>query len=204
MRHLALLLLISLCFVGCSVIRPSPRQNLTSYELTAIANKPRVATKTSPLVIMVNTTLAGPGYETNAMVYSDLPYQLNYYTKNRWIAPPAQMINASIVSTLHQSHYFKAVAIAPYIGEHDLRLDTRLIELKHDLQTQPGHAVLKLYVQLVDVKQQTILASKEFTVITNVTANTPQAYVIAANVGLQRLLNQVLQFCIINSGHPHA
>ncbi|MDF2867306.1 MAG: hypothetical protein K0S11_776 [Gammaproteobacteria bacterium] len=196
MRNLAVLILFSLSFAGCAVFKPVPRQTINTYELSAVA-KLEPKPLSTPLILFVNQTLSSPGYETNGIAYSKTPYQLNYYSQNRWVAPPAQLINKALVNSLQQSQYFKAIATAPFVGVYDLRLDTRLLELKQDLQNQPKQIVMVLAAQLVDVKQQTILASKQFTVKMP-THDNPQAAVVDANLGLGLLLDQVIQFCVKN------
>jgi cholesterol transport system auxiliary component len=192
-----LLLLSGFTLVGCSVFKPVERPTINNYELAAEA-KHFPQAKPSSLVLFVNNTQAGPGYETSSIVYTKSPFQINYFAKNRWIAPPAQMINKALVDSLQQSHYFKAIATVPYVGSHDLRLDTRLLELKQNFQTDPSQVSLVLVAQLIDAKRQAIIASKQFKVSVN-TTNSPEGGITAANQALSRLLEQIVVFCVHNS-----
>lgn len=197
MRNLVVLILLSFNLAGCSALKPAPRQTINTYELSAVAT-PIHKAKSTQLILLVNNTLSSPGYETNGIAYTKMPYQLSYYSQNRWIAPPAQLINKALINSLQQGQYFKAVTTTPFVGLYDLRLDTRLLELKQDLQNQPKEMILILAAQLLNVKQQTILASRQFTVKIP-TSDNPQAAVADANKALSLLLDQMVQFCLYYS-----
>lgn len=192
-----ILLLSGFTLAGCAIFKPVERQTINNYELAAEAMHFPQA-KPSSLVLFVNNTQAGPGYETSGIAYTQSPFQINYFAKNRWLAPPAQMINKALVNSLQQSHYFKAVAIVPYVGFHDFRLDTRLLELKQNFQTDPSQISLVLVAQLIDAQRQTVIASKQFKVTVNA-ANSPEGGISAANQALSRLLEQIVVFCIHHS-----
>lgn len=194
MRNLVILILLSFSLTGCTVLKPAPRQTINTYELSAVA-KPIHKAKPTPLILLVNNTLSSPGYETYGIAYTKTPYQLSYYSQNRWVAPPAQLIHKALINSLQQGQYFKAVATTPFVGLYDLRLDTRLLELKQDLHNQPKQMIVILTAQLVDAKQQIILASRQFTVKIP-TSDNPQAAVTDANKALSLLLDQVVQFCL--------
>lgn len=198
--YLLLAALSYLTLPACSLTQPVASPTINNYELTAQLNTVNKPAKTVPLVLFINHTLSSPGYETTGIAYSKTSFQLNYFSRNRWIAPPAQMINQSLLSVFQELEYFKAIVSPPYIGQHDFRLDTRLLELKQDLQTQPSQIILKLHAQLIDAKKQTIIASKQFNVMIPSEQANPQAVVIAANKGLSQLIDNLRLFCIKNIG----
>lgn len=193
---LTFICLICLICSGCSIMKPVPTHPTNTYELTALATVKQKQPKATAASLFINNTLTSPGYETSGIAYSKTPYQLAYFSRNRWIAPPAQLINKSLVNSFQQAGYFKYIVTPPYIEQHDLRLDTRLVELKQDLQTQPSQVIIKLQAQLIDVKTQQIIASKQFTVTKPISQNNPQAVVMATNEELTQLLNQLILFCI--------
>jgi len=193
-----IMLVTCLSLVGCSVFKPMPRQTINNYELGALSLPSKQPIAASGRIILVSNTTSSPGYETNGIVYSKSPYQLNTYTQNRWVAPPAQLFNQALVSSLRKSHYFKAVATIPYIGLHDFRLDTQLLELKQDLSNQQLR--MSVAAQLVDSKKQTIIASKQFSVNTATLPN-PKAAVNDANKAQALMLSQIVDFCLTQAKH---
>jgi ABC-type uncharacterized transport system auxiliary subunit len=189
--------LLFLAVTGCSFIQPIQQPTINNYELNAVAAKPKAVNRPSRLILLVNNTLPSPGYDSNKIAYSQQAYRLDYYTVNRWIAPPAQMFTLSLINSLQQSHYFKAIATVPYVGPHDLRLDTRMLSIKQDLTTTPNEVVVSVYAQLVNAHNLTIIANQEFEARVSCDAS-PQAAVLAANKALSEVLGQILDFSINN------
>jgi cholesterol transport system auxiliary component len=59
---------------------------------------------------------------------------------------------------------------------------------------------LALRLQLTDVRTKRVLASRSFDESENAPSDDPYGGVIAANAALQRILEQVADFCVVESG----
>jgi cholesterol transport system auxiliary component len=78
----------------------------------------------------------------------------------------------------------------------NLRLDTELIRLQQNFTTKPSRIQLTLRAQLIDMKDKRVIAVKLFDESENTDSDNAYGGVIAANRALQRLLDQLTEFCI--------
>jgi len=151
-------------------------------------------------VLLVSMPRASPGFDTPQMVYLRQPHEMNYFAVNRWADAPSRMLAPLLTQTLTQTGSFRAVVQMPGVVPADLRLDTELIRLQQDFGTKPGRIQLTLRAQLIDVAGKRVIAVKLFDEAESVTSDDAYGGVIAANRAVQRVLEQVADFCINESG----
>ncbi len=184
---------------ACAGLQTAPGDTAT---LHVFAAKP-IASAARPqrdLVLEVGTPSSWPGFDTSAMAYVQRPYELNYFAANRWADTPARMLDPLLAQALQQSGVFKAVVRAPNGVRADIRLDTELIRLQQDFTTQPSHAEIALRVELIDIRGKRVIASKLLDEAETAPTDDPYGGVTATNVALQRILQQVVDFCSDESG----
>ena len=133
------------------------------------------------------------------MAYIDKPSELSYYTRNRWIAPPAKMLQPLIVQALQQSHRFRAVVQAPFSGKTTYRLDVDLVYVRQNLLTQPHQMEIALQARLVNNSNQNIIASRLIKRSEPILAVTPYSGVLAANQALSNMFAELSRFCVQNT-----
>jgi cholesterol transport system auxiliary component len=90
----------------------------------------------------------------------------------------------------------RAVVQAPGAAPADLRLDVEIARLLQDFSTRPSRVRFALRAQLVDVGTRRVLATREFDEIENAPSDDAYGGVIAANRALERLLGQIIDFCL--------
>lgn len=162
----------------------------------ALTNKPQIK---RDLVLTVSMPRARSGFDTSQMAYLQKPHELNYFVVNKWADTPARMLEPLLVQALEQTQSFRAIVRVPSMVPANLRLDTELIRLQQDFSTKPSKVQLTLRAQLIDVAGKRVLAVKLFDDAENATSDDAYGGVLAANLVLQRELNQLADFCINES-----
>lgn len=185
-------LLLTLC--ACGTLGPTPSAPPTVYSLDGAADTAPRATRQAAPTLIVSAPRAAAGYASARIAYVRAAHQLEYYAHSEWIAPPAQMIAPLIVAALEAGGNFRAVVLAPSAAAGDLRLDSELVRLQHDLLSAPSRVRLTLRAYLLDNTTRTVIAWREFDENVAVTSEGPYGAVIAANRALQATLQQLAAF----------
>lgn len=192
-------LLALLLLPGCSVL-PKPAPEAVDTYILEYASGPAANTATgSDLpVLIVTTPRAHGGYDTTGIAYMQQTYDLRYYARSRWADTPARMLAPLIADAVQATGQMQAVYATPGSIAADLRLDTELIRLRQDFRRQPGEVRITLQVRLIDLKNSTLLATRQLDSV--VATHTDDAYggVIAANQALGQLLDELARFCTGN------
>ncbi len=190
MRYLSVLIVILL--TACSPIVPDITNK---YKLTAFSQE-QVTTKKTDITILVSQSQAMSGYQTEQMLYSDKPYQINSFVKNSWISPPSGMLTPLIVQSLQYSNYFFAVASGPDADKTDYRLDTQIIELQQNFLTKPSKIELAIQASITHVDDNRLVSSRIFSIHTPCPSNNPYGGVIAANNTVLTLTKELTKYVI--------
>ncbi len=198
---LTLLLASAMLLGGCTSLQRPPAENINHYVLDARASIKAAAVK-HDFVIAVGMPRTRPGFDTPQIAYVQHLHELNYYTVNRWADTPSHMLAPLLAQALEQSGGFRAVVQTPGEVSADIRLDTELVRLQQDFGTQPSSVQITLRAQLTDVRSHRVLATKLFDQAENAPSDNAYGGVIAANRALQRILDQLSEFCVRESFLP--
>jgi cholesterol transport system auxiliary component len=194
LRWLALALLLG----GCTGLRPAV-ENGNTYLLEARPIAKNVHDRRN-IVLEVSAPRASPGFETAQMAYVQRAYELDYFAANRWADTPSRMLGPILAQALEQSGSFSAVVQAPSIVPADVRVVSELVRLQQNFEMHPSRIEFALRVQAIDVRSKRLLATRLFEATESAPSDDPYGGVTAANVALQRILEQVVDFCIAESG----
>lgn len=198
-RRPALILLALIALVaGCTALQPPAVENPNLYVLAAdpVRKEPQPR---RDAVIEVALPRAWPGFDTQQMAYVRKPYELEFFAASRWADTPPRMLGPLLARALEQTGGFRAVVLAPSLVPADLRLDTEVIRLQQNFAPRPSRAEITLRVQLTDVRAKRVVAAKVLEETESAPSEDAVGGVIAANAALQRLLQQVVDFCIAES-----
>jgi len=187
-----------LLLAGCTGLSAQQVTSQTIYVLEAQrATKPAQVKR--DIVLAVSEPQTRPGFDTPQMAYVQKPHELNYFVTSRWADTPARMLEPLLVQAMEQAGSFRAVVQRPGAVPADVRLDTELIRLQHDFVTRPSRVQLTLRAQLIDVRGQRVLAVKQFDESENAASDNAYGGVTAANRAVQRMLDQLADFCVNES-----
>lgn len=191
-RWLILLLSVLMMLLGCS---PVQLPNIATYTLASKTVKEPVRTKTAK-IIAVSMPTASSGFETVNMAYVMTPYELQYFTRNRWVAPPAQMLVPIMVQALRSRGYYKAVIPPTVLTPSDYRLNLQVLKLQQEFLLPTIQMRVEIQAIFSSGKTNQVIASKQFSELVNVESKTPYAGVIAANRAVSNLTKEIADWVI--------
>lgn len=191
-------LLAGLLLAGCTGFSVPRGSSQNIYVLDARPVAPASIVKRDQ-VLAVNMPQARPGFETAQIAYLQQPHELNYFVSSRWADTPVHMLQPLLLQALEQSSGFRAVVQTASAIPADVRLDTELIRLQHDFTIHPSRVQITLRAQLIDVRGKRVLATRQFDAMENADGENAYSGVFAANRLVQRVLEQVTEFCIAAS-----
>lgn len=183
-------------FCGCAV-----NLNVNKYALNSICVHPHGGS--CCYTLLVSEPTAQPGYDSDQIIYLKCPYELKAFSKNKWIAPPNEMLTSLISQSLRNTCFFRAVVTPPFSGESQYKLETRLMKLQHEFFFCPSRVRIILHAVLIDTNCHQAIGEKVFEVVVLAPKNNPYGGVIAANKAVRIILEQVAGFVICTiQQHP--
>lgn len=194
----ATLLLVSLG--GCSALRPTVTPATAFYALDGAQQPVLVAARAVPATglatktLLINPPHATAGFDSTRIVYLREPHKLDYYALSQWVDPPARMLGPLLVAAIEKTAAVRAVVLMPAAAAGDLRLDTQLIRLQHEFQTQPSQVRFTLRATLLDDRTRQVLAWQEFDAVEPASSEDAYGGVLAANRAVQTVVDQLARF----------
>jgi len=197
-RRLGAVALLIALTTGCSTLRPAAVEQPYFYSLDAARGEApenlAKPSRTAPTLI-INPPRSASGFSSQRIVYVREAHQLEYYAHSEWIDSPARMLTPLIAAAVGNSEAFRAVVRTPSAADGDLRLDTEIVRLQHELGGAPGRVHFTLRATLVDNTTRAVLASHEFDASVAAASETPYGGVLAANKAVQTVLEQLAGWC---------
>lgn len=193
--------LIFVLLGGCGSLPSTSASPPSFYMLDNVRSAPIARSETPAAervaapTLIVSPPHAASGFDSQRIIYMRDAHRLEYYAHSEWVDPPARMLAPLIVATLENSGTFRAVVLTPSAAAGDLRLDTEIIRLQHDLDRQPSKVRFTLRAYIVDNTTRQVLAWREFDESTPVTRETPYGSVVAANHAVHAVLENLAAFC---------
>lgn len=188
-----LILCLAMTLNACAPIRVKPTVTYSIMNLKATRSPIRAKTRKT---ILVSLPVASPGYQSNKMIYENIPYRLLSYVNNEWVAPPANMLLPLIAQSLRNKGYFKAVVTSPFSGVTTYRLDTQLLMLQQEFLQPVSQVRLMMQVTLINNSTDQVIASKRFQIKMKAPENNPYSGVLATNKAASQVTQQISNFVI--------
>lgn len=191
---LSIFLLTSI-LTACSIFSPIKTETSTQY---VINMKPAYIPqgKTSSLNLLINKPRMSTIYNTTQIAYSEKPYQISYFVKNRWAETPGEMLYPLIIQTLEATHSFHFVGSSVSLTQYDYIVNTNIIELQQDYAHKPHTVSFKMRVEIINAKTNNLVASEEFSAIQNISQDNPYSGAVATNQAVASLLTQLTDFIL--------
>ena len=184
---------------ACSALSPTTSPPPTFYALDntpgATQLVPPVAGGLSAPTLIIHPARAAAGFDSQRIIYLRQAHQIEYFAHSEWVDAPARMLGPLLVQAMENSGAFRAVVLASSAAAGDLRLDTEIIRLQHEFQTQPSRARFTLRAALVDDRTRRVLAWREFDTTAAAATEDPYGGVLAANRAVQAALQELAVFC---------
>jgi len=208
---LGLLIVASVLISGCSRLIPKATELPSFYilngvklegqamkndDITSKASHLAIATKKSvQATLVVNLSTAAAGFDSAKMVYSLVPYKLEYFAHNQWIDTPARMLTPLILNTLKAKSLFSAITLTPSSANSHFLLDTQIIRLQQDFFGPQSRERVTLRFTLIDNVRREVVFVHELDAVVAAKTNNPYGGVAAANEAVEILLEQLAELC---------
>lgn len=193
--------LVVTLLAGCAAFAPKAPPPTSFYALDSASTDGRAAAPgrsasvpAAPTLI-VNPSQAAAGFDSQHIIYTRSPHQLEYFARSEWIATPARMLAPLIVAAIERDGAFHGVVATPSAAAGDMRLDTEILRLQQDFGDGPSRVRFTLRAQIVDTATRRVLASEEFDETVAATSDAPYAGVVAANRVVQAVLTRLASLC---------
>ena len=183
--------------VGCSAIRPNatPQPAFSSRDSGKVESRSNPALSPTALTLIFNPPHAASGVDSQRILYVRTDHQLEYFAHSEWVDTPARMLAPLIVTAVEHSGAYRAVVLTPSAAAGDLRLDSEIVRLQHEFGSPPSRVRFTLRAYLVDNSTRRVLARREFDATESSPSEDPYGGVIAANRAVQKVLQQLAEFC---------
>ena len=183
---------------ACSVLQPKASTPSSFYALEygqpiGSSGASRAAPLNAPTLI-ISPVRAASGFDSQRIIYVREPHKLEYFSHSEWIDAPARMLGPLMVASIEQTAAFRAVVMTPGSAGGDLRLDSEIVRLQQNFQTQPSSVQFTLRVYLVDEKTRKVLAWRTLDSQVTASSDDPRAGVVATNRAVQAVLEELAQF----------
>ena len=183
----------SLPLVGCSPLQPLKSSNIKTYAIEAQFSS--ITNNTGELTLLVNTPSARSGFESARMIYLKKPHEIDHFAQSQWVDSPARMLAPLLLQALESTAKYRSVIPVRSAAAAELRLDTEIIRLQHEFLTRPSQIHLTVRAQLIDLRNKSVLATREFDVTEEADSDDPYGGVIATNRAVKIVLQQIADFC---------
>lgn len=187
---------------GCGALFPTttaPQPSFYSLDRTRdtvpVRSTVPAAAAAAALTLIINPPHAAAGFDSPRIIYVRESHKLEYYAHNEWVDTPARMLAPLIVAAVESSGTFRAVVTTPSAAAGDLRLDTEIIRLQHDVGSRPSHVQFTLRAYIVDNTKRRVLAWREFDESVSAASEDPYGGVVAANRAVRTVLENLSAFC---------
>jgi ABC-type uncharacterized transport system auxiliary subunit len=139
-------------------------------------------------VLFVAPVAAAPFYDGREIAFSAVEGTRGRYQFSSWIESPAASLSTAIASGLTRAQLFRSVASPGPAGTGQWLLSVRLDEIYHDARQAPGVARLAMTVELVDLKDRTVVGRRTI----SVAVAAPSHDAAGAVVGLRQALGTAI------------
>lgn len=189
---------------ACSVINPTQGPAIDIYTLSQQIEQttaiPQVK-DTKALILALSPIRSPQGLMTTDIIYRDRDNGFNSYAYSRWSDNPSKLLNNYLQQYLTQSSQLLAVLPVGSRVDANLLLEATLIDFSHHLHSDEASAtgVVSVIFYLINPRDKTLIATKQFTEEVRVAQNNAKHATIAVNqasklmaVALQEWLEQVI------------
>lgn len=187
--------LVGACLLSlsaCSSLLPTPPAPPTLHLLTGTPTALPLSAAPSQAGLRINPPQAAAGFDSRRIIYLREPQRLNYFARHEWVDTPARMLAPLLLAAWEAGGQFRVVLGANSAGSAAFSLETDIIRLQQDFSQSPSQVRLSLRVSLLDNATRRVLASREFDARVNAPSEDADGGVIAANLAVQQVLNEMV------------
>lgn len=186
---------VSVLLAACSLL-PEPKQVVLDRYLLEYSPASVQPSAANLPMLLVTVPVANGAYDSSRIAYMPQQYGLRYYTRSRWVDTPANMLTPLLADAISATGRFQILNTGAGQASADLRLDTELTQFHQDFTVQPSVMHITLRAQLVNLREQHVLATQVFDIREPAQTDDTYGGVRAANRAVATLLQDLASFCI--------
>ena len=145
-------------------------------------------------VLLVAPVAAAPFYHGHDIAFSVVEGTRGRYQFSSWTQSPASTLSTAIASGLTDAHLFRSVT-APGPGVRgQWLLNVRLDEIYHDARQAPGVARLAMTVELIDLKDRTVVGRHTMTAAVDAPSHDAAGAVVGMRQALGAAVDELVEW----------
>ena len=152
--------------------------------------------------LLLSVPQPAPGFESQGMIYEQVPHELRSFVTSQWVDSPARMLAPLLTKSLEASETWGSVVLLPSLIRGNYRLDISQVALVQDFTRQPSHIRLTLRAQMMTVSDPRVIGTREFEFQEKASSEDAYGGVLAAQQAVRRFLanlNDWLAGCFTGS-----
>ncbi len=150
-------------------------------------------------VLKISPINALSPYNSQAIVYTETPNDLNSYVYSQWSDAPVRLLEKLFQQSIQSQRRFKAVVTDSSVSKADYLLESNLLNFNQVIKgPADSHVVVTIQFVLLDARQRKIIATTMLTETSVVRQNNAQGAVNAFNRASQKLAEQLSIWLIKN------
>lgn len=195
-QRIIFLLSILIVLAACTPVKLT---SMSTYTLAVPKAGKQPAHAKTRTTLALATPTASPGFETANMLYVLTPFQLQSFTRNRWVAPPADMLVPIMLQALRATGYYQAIVPPTLLVAANYRLNLQIVRLQQEFLLPDSKLRLEIQALLLDDHSHRVISSKQFATLVDVNGTTPYAGVLATNRAVADLTKRIASWCVSHS-----
>jgi cholesterol transport system auxiliary component len=174
---------------GCISLKGREPGTLHTFALERLGATPSATVRHE---VRLASMRAAGGFDTDRIAYRRRPFELEYYARHAWVAPPAQMVGLRFAEALAETGV-RAVTAAGATGVR-VRVEAELTELFQDFTRTPSQTRVGLRVQVLDGRTGTLIAERTFSADSPAPSEDAYGGVAAANRAVADVSREAARF----------
>ena len=183
---------------GCSLGR-GPRMDFHLLRDAGAQSGPPAGPAVDKVLLLSAGAMPGL-YDSDRMVFSADGRSRSYFQFGYWSERPAQSLQVLAETRLVRSQRFRQVASSTSGVRGDLLLSLRLDELYLDATLAPGRVVLAFSAELIDWRQRSLLARRNFLASADAARDSADGLADAASTALGVALRELAAWVAASAG----
>lgn len=189
---------LTFAIAGCSLLpaaKPAPTPRLFTlepdFERAIVSSAPLAVPGEPTVAIAIAEPRASAGFESPRMAYVTRAHEIQYFTRHRWVEPPARLLRPLLARALERSGRWRPTPIGRGT-EATLRLETEIVALQQEFTTRPSRIRMRRRAELFEARSGRPLVATEIEAIEPTDSEDAYGGVVAANRAVARVLDTLV------------
>lgn len=178
----------SILLIGCSSTLSPTIQDYTIYPNSV---KTTPSTIHSTITLRLSTTKTVPSLSSKNIYYIHTNGESGNYLYSRWSDTPAQLIERSLIASLHDQALFNSLIPATSTAQAEWILESDLHAFYHHfISNTQSEGVIDITYRVIDTKTKHLIRTQRFFITIPASSNDASGGINALNLGTKTLVTQ--------------